>query len=290
MTGRPDDTLFHDWLDDSIGHDPDPVEGTRQVMSQVEETSQVGRWLPFGVLHRRIRTRTAATDDTTEYRAGPISPTNGHTHTLIGRTHTMLSPVKAISVGAIAATVIAFALGGVLFIAGPLGPQGDSVPGAATEAAAAEPVPFTLRFTWLNRQLREAEDLTEGGVTTSIGSCNAMRVDAATDPRIGGELTFCSDEHVYGEVRDESTLVWTDTYRIVNEEGAWQGSHGGVVWDDPGSEERWEAGGGLLIFSGVGAYDGLYAAVYFPGLWSEGGRGFIFEGPPPPAPAPPAAE
>ena len=86
MTERPDDTRLHDWLDETVGQTPDPVEGTRQVMSQVEETSQVGRWLPFPVLHRKAKAKTPTTNHTTEYQPSPIPATNGHTPTVIGRT------------------------------------------------------------------------------------------------------------------------------------------------------------------------------------------------------------
>ena len=57
MTQRPDNTRLHDWLDETVGPTPDPLVGTQQVMSQIEETSQVGRWLPFPVFHRKAKAK-----------------------------------------------------------------------------------------------------------------------------------------------------------------------------------------------------------------------------------------
>ncbi len=138
MTQRPDGTRLRDWLDETVGQTPDPVEGTRQVMSQVEETTQVGRWLPFPVLHRKAKVKPPTTNHTTEYRPSPISANNGHTPTVIGRTQTMLSPVKAITAGA-----LVFAIGGLFLIAQPFAQQG-SVPGAEQGAELAPPVVVTI--------------------------------------------------------------------------------------------------------------------------------------------------
>ncbi len=81
--------------------------------------------------------------------------------------------------------------------------------------------------------------------------------------------------------------MWSETYRIVNDEGAWQGSSLGAAWDDPGSE-RIDIGGQPLILAGEGAYDGLFAALTFVDGWSDI-RGVIFEGAPPADVVPPSA-
>jgi hypothetical protein len=193
----------------------------------------------------------------------------------------MLSPVKAITAGA-----LVFVLGGAFLIAQPFG-QPSSVPGAATETGWAENTPFTLKFVWYDRNVRDGEAVTEGGITKVLGSCNAMGIADPSDPRLDGSLTWCTDEHDYGAVRDESTVVWTDTYRIVNDEGAWQGSTSGAMWDDPVSGERMEPGGDPIILVGEGAYEGLYAAITGP--FSDT-HGVIFEGAPPADPVPPTAE
>ena len=103
-----------------------------------------------------------------------------------------------------------------------------------------------------------------------------------------GEVTYCTSEHVYGEDRESDTNVGTATYRIVNDEGAWQGSQTGAWWTDPASGEFVDATGNVVILTGEGAYDGLYAAMtVFP--WSDI-RGVIFEGAPPAGPILPSTE
>jgi hypothetical protein len=48
-----------------------------------------------------------------------------------------------------------------------------------------------------------------------------------------------------------------------------------------------ELGGGIIVVTGEGAYDGLYAVMTLSD-WSDV-RGFIFEGAPPAPPVPPPA-
>ena len=106
---------------------------TREVLQRKAHVRQRSRWWPFPVFYRR--TQSPTTNDTTHDQPSPIPAANGHTPTVIGRTQSMLSPVKAITAGA-----IVFAVGGVFLIAQPFGQQG-SVPGA--EADFAPPVEVT---------------------------------------------------------------------------------------------------------------------------------------------------
>ena len=271
------------WLKDTAKAPPDPRQTARRVVDRLPQTKQLRRhwWFPSP---RHIPRAPAAVDPTS--RPSPIPAVNGPTPTVIGRTQTMFSPVKAITAGA-----LVFAIGGAFLIAQPFGQQG-SVPGAETDAGVAEPVPFSVSFIWTDENVREAEDVTEGGLTRSIGSCHAMEIVDPSDPRIAGELTWCSDEHVYGENRDMSPVVWTDTWRIVNDDGAWQGSHNGFLWNDP-SSGRLDLGEELPTLVGEGAYDGLYAPMTLMKItggntWDV--RGVIFEGPLPADPIPPSAE
>jgi len=279
MTERPHSTRLHDWLDATVGPTPDPVQGTREVMSQVEETSQVGRWLPFVLSRGSAQVSAPTASDTTEFQPTPIPASNGHTPTVIGRTQSMLSPAKAITAGA-----LVFALGGAFLIAQPFG-QHSSVPGAV-EAGVAEITPFTMRLTWSAAPLQTPEQMSERGVNKTLGDCPSLFVVAPSDPRMDGDVTFCTSEHVYGVDREADPNVATATYRIVNDEGAWQGSTSGVTWTDPTSGDYIDGTGDIIILAGEGAYDGLYAAMTLD--WSDV-RGIIFEGAPPAGPILPTA-
>ncbi len=158
---------------------------------------------------------------------------------------------------------------------------------AQDEEEVAAPVPFTVRFI-PGDSVRVAQTTTEGGVTKELGNCWAPIIASPSDPRLAGTLTYCADEHSYVPIGTESAVgVWSDTYRIVNADGAWQGSDGGAEWVDPGSGDTMETGD-FVILVGEGDYEGLYAAMTFLPDWSDI-RGVIFEGPPPAAPVPPSA-
>ena len=191
----------------------------------------------------------------------------------------MLSPVKAITAGA-----LVFAIGGVMLIAQPFQQQ-SSVPGAEVPGAA-ETTPFTMSLDW-GETVQRPEQMIERGVNKSLGDCHAMGVVAPSDPRMDGDATYCASEHVYGEDRDADPNVATATYRIVNDDGAWQGSLSGVWWTDPTSGDYIDGTEDIVILAGEGAYDGLYAAMTLD--WSDI-RGLIFEGARPAGPILPSAE
>jgi hypothetical protein len=165
---------------------------------------------------------------------------------------------------------------------------GSAVGVAAQEDdGTADPVFFSVRFI-PSDAVRMAEVTTEDGVTKQLGNCWAPIVVDASDPRLDGDLTFCADAHWFGAL-EGSPSVGFGTYRLVNEEGAWQGSETLAEWLDPESGETMGAGGGVTILAGEGAYEGLSAVLTFLPDWSDI-RGFIFEGAPPAAPVPPTAE
>ncbi len=116
-----DDRLLLDvrsWLKDEDVVPPDAEQAGRLVAAELPETRQLRRtrWsLP--TLTRKNSSPTI--DQTTAYQPSPIPATNGHTPTVIGRTQSMLSPVKAITAGA-----LVFAIGGALLIAQPFEQQG----------------------------------------------------------------------------------------------------------------------------------------------------------------------
>ncbi len=116
-------SLLDTWYRDRETPRPQVQTSVASVMANVPQTRQRGRWWPLPAFHRKTQTATAT--GTTEYQPSPIPVTNGHAPTVIGRTQTMFSPVKAITVG-----TLVFAIGGAFLIAQPFGQQEGSVPGA----------------------------------------------------------------------------------------------------------------------------------------------------------------
>jgi hypothetical protein len=284
MTQRPDDTRLHGWLDETVGQTPDSVEGTRQVMSQVEETSQVGRWLPFPVLHRKAKVKPPTTNHTTEYRPSPISANNGHTPTVIGRTQTMLSPVKAVTAGA-----LVFAIGGVLLIAQPFDQQ-NSVPGAEQGAEPAPLVRATITVT--EGTGAEDEGCTDGpGNSPDICTWHASSQWSATDPRLSGTATTRATEQWWPDEEGVRSYPLFEAYatEVVNDQGRWVGT----------GRFTGALGGPLsltyLTFTGEGEYEGLTAVVVNDpsdsdddDVWTN--VAVIIEGELPPFPEMPTAE
>ena len=152
-------------------------------------------------------------------------------------------------------------------------------------ATPAKPVFFAVRFI-PSDSVRSAEVITEDGVTKQLGACWAPIVVDPSDPMLAGDLTVCGDTHWFGPL-EASPSVGSGWYRLVNDEGAWQGSTPYAEWRDPESGETIGLGGGVIVLSGEGGYEGLYAVLTFLPDWSDV-RGFIFEGAPPVNPVPPS--
>ena len=279
MTERPDKTRLHDWLDDTVGQTPDPVEGTRQVMSQVEETSQVGRWLPFTVFHRNAKAKTPTTADTKAYQPGPISATNGQTATITGRTQSMLSPAKAITAGA-----LVLALGGVMLIAQPFDQQ-ESVPAAEGEPVAA---------TWVTGNIIYAPSCSgpdseqDGAVRHDWNyECSPQRW-TASDPRLSGEAASLWNEDVY-QTDNGFVAVNTTADFLKNDDGGWACSSPNL-YEGFGQFPTYLTGKTATCV-GQGGYEGLSALLVIQE--SEASHpfvGLIFSGGFPPLPEPPVAE
>ena len=183
---------------------------------------QRSRWLTLPIPYRRTQRPTAA--DTTEFQPSPIPATNGHTPTVIGRTSSMLSPVKAITAGA-----LVFGIGGVMLIAQPFGQQ-SSVPGAEVPAEGMEPAFFTgtLGGGWTPIGQGTVETRADGVIVTS-GEGFANIEFTTNDPRMTGRLSMMKTEEDYREgVLDDSPtgeigamrMGW---FRIDNEDGSWSG-------------------------------------------------------------------
>jgi len=280
MRQRPDDNRLHDWLDETVGPTPDPVEGTQQVMSQVEETSQAGRWLPFPLLHRKAKAKTR----TTEYQPNPIPASNGHTPTVIGRTTSMLSPLKAVTAGA-----VVFAIGGAFLIAQPFDQQGSGVPGAESGVAAAPAwVTATVQF---SQNCDFGDTATEDGVTQERGMNCQGQTWTSDDPRLDGTSNAASNADSF-DVDGQGYSLVTSAIEVFTDEGGWQCTNADrVVSPADTLHQTSRFDGDRFSCVGTGGYEGLSAILVaeWPGF-NNTVEGLIFSGEMPPMPEFPSSE
>jgi len=241
--------LLEVWLRDRDAAPRDVNGGIARVVARVPQTRQRGRWWPLPVFGRKAQTPTAT--DTAEYQPMPMPTTNGHAPTVIGRTQTMFSPVKAITAGA-----LVFAIGGALLIAQPFDQQGGSLPGAATDADA-------VRVT------------TTVDCDFSTSTCSYT----ASDPRVEG--TGSNGLSGFVKVGINSVVSWTDA-TIEGPEGDWTGHQ--YIFEDGTGEVDVD-----MMLVGEGAYEGL--AYIASDIDSEVASGVIYQGDlPPVGPLPSTAD
>jgi hypothetical protein len=251
-----------DWMKRTDVEPPDANESARQVRARLPGVRQRRRWWPFPVFYRQPET--PANEHPTSTPA-----TNGHTPTVIGRTSSMLSPVKAITAGA-----LVFAVGGVLLIAQPFDQQRGSVPGAEVTDEAMAPAFVTGRYIWSGTQTAPPERSTsEDGMQHIRGDSWAGITVESSDPRLTGEASFVLDRDIYpGQVG-----AGRGTVLIENENGSWTGSV--VLLIRPADGNSWP---GVSRMTGTGDYEGLsvlllgsdgtgeFEAVILPGPLPEG--------------------
>lgn len=267
-----------DWMKRTDADPPDAQRSARQVMTRLPEVRQRSRWWPFPVRYRTPRAPT--TDATTEYQPRPIPATNGHTPTVIGRTHSMFSPVKAITAGAVVA-----ALGGVMLISQPFEQQG-SVPGAATESVA--PTWVTGSMQHVEGSCSETGSSTDGGFSRHSYECTFAWT--SSDPRLTGDVSKRWNEDTYPT--DEGPIsVSMDASFLRNEGGDWACSTDYLV---KGSSPDIEVltDGSTYTCVGSGGYEGLSAVLVSKPAegFSDEFVGLIFSGDLPPVPEAPVAE
>jgi len=273
MRDELDAPFLDEWLHETEVTPPDPKKGARRVASQLPQIRQVGRWLPFLVFRRKAQTPT--TTDTAEYQPSPIPASNGHTPTVIGRTQSMLSPVKAITVGA-----IVFAIGGVMLVAQPFQQQ-SNVPGAATEDVAA--TSFTGQMSVMDWSGGEEVE-TEGGLL-STGSVARVRYESS-DPRLTGDVTI-TGSHISDPDQAGYAMLSAQTYELTNDEGSWLGEGTGLASSELGVATD------TFILVGQDGYEGLTAYVLSEDPGISGNitiSGIIFPSAMPEAPERTAAE
>jgi hypothetical protein len=264
------------WLMDSDIAPPDSLQSARQVAARLESMRQQSRWWPLPLLRRPSASPQASSD--AGHRPGPTPATNGHSPTVIGRTHSMLSPAKAIVAGA-----VVFAVGSVMLVAQPFEQRSVTAPGAAADVPSQPPAEFT--GTWCIGSA-VAPDRAGAETTLEVGDegtsltryqGGAWRNSVTmSDPRLQGDAyqTYESDTYSTGPSLVASTLS------IVNADGAWvstlyRETSGGA---DPGDTPN--------IFIGEGAYAGLVAVIEMTDTSSECSdiQGIVFDQPVVPVP------
>jgi hypothetical protein len=188
----------------------------------------------------------------------------------------MFSPAKAIT-----AAALVFGIGGAFLIAQPFGQQAEVAPGAES-ADYVEPVEFTAVLTpgpWVSHETCENIG-GQGSLTQCRGEAWSPDITEVSDPRLDGEMTLSADTNKW----PLQPMLTTETWRITNEDGAWQGSFPSVYEAYLGPT----SGAQSVVLVGEGDYEGLYAWMDVTD-WSAI-NGVVFSYPPPEAPAPPSAD
>ena len=277
-----DDRLLLDvrsWLKDEDVVLPDAEQAGRRVAAELPKTRQRRRkWWPLPSF-KGTSVPPRVTPDS-EYQPTSIPATNGHSPTVLGRTHSMFSPVSAIAAGA-----LVFAIGGVLLVAQPFDQQGTA-PGAEAEEAA----------TWVTGDIGFAPGCVgpdslemEGGVLRSRNIECSPQAWTSSDSRLTAEVARRYNEDTY-QTDEGSISVGTETADLQNAGGSWACSTVSLFEGSGSSSQR--VTGDTVTCKGDGGYIGLSAVLIIEqaGTRSEAFSGLIFSGDLPPMPEPPAAE
>ena len=215
-----------EWLRDIETPPPDSEYGVQRAMTQVAHNEQTrSRW-PLPPLRRRGRATT--------------EPPN-----VTGRTRPMLSPVTAITTGA-----LIFAAGGALLVA--QADQTETTP-AGAEAPLQEPSAFEGRILYASTVRDSSRTEIRDGVDEGIDGMWNYRVVTISDPRLDGAVTLNGNVH---EFADLGADVWSSSIRIENDGGAWQKEPSLVVrFDDVSGSAS------TVLLVGDGDYEGLVAVT-----------------------------
>ena len=252
-------SLLDLWFEDADPTPPDTRQTAAEVMAEVPEVRQRGRWWPLPAWHRRTQTRTGTDPDRRSY--DPITATGRHTPTLDWRTHTMISPIKAITAGA-----LVFAIGGVLLIAQPVDRLGGGVPGAEQEADLLPPLKVTATFQRMDCDSSAGSSegsFEEDGLVDRYRGAYCTVYNEWSDPRLQGTETYLNNGVEY---MDGSELyVAHYVHDIVTDDGAWRmRPHFRFHSADDAAATPSSAMGAFSatwILDGEGAYEGLSAVL-----------------------------
>ena len=245
-------SVLDEWFQDTDPQPPSARMTATHVMARVPQARQRGRWLPFPLFRRAVKPSTPTATDTTEYQPSPIPATNGQTPTVIWRTRSMLSPVKAITAGA-----LVFAIGGVMLVAQPFQQQGV-VPGA-TVSEPSEAVEFTATIPWGGEIAPGTSEGLASGVVEQVGWAHrtaAARRASASDARFDGDVVYTCNSHLYP---DGQGRLFDCVFRVENAEGAWQSQP--WLQLDFGNASFGPFSVFTAVFHGEDGYEGLTAVV-----------------------------
>jgi len=235
---------------------PDSKESAREVAARLPQVEQVKRrrWRPIW-LTRANR------------EPSPTPANNGLTPTDIGRTTSMLSPVKAITAGA-----LIFAISGVLLIVQPFGQQAEVAPGAEAEYAAPVEVTGTQGDAGCSNTRLEGDEATLPGSDEQY-TCTATWT--MNDDRLSGRVTLINENFylVDNGLEASETLstacaedpdctapdleTFSYAMSVENDGGVWR-QRPAVRFSYPGSTEPDKM---FLVMDGEQGYDGLVAVL-----------------------------
>jgi hypothetical protein len=267
MSDKDLEVVLREWTQDAPAGQPDRSRVVGSVVGQLGSTRRRRRrWWAFPWRNRKPDEPAAI--DKTQNQPSPIPASNGHTPTVIGRTSSMLSPVKAITAGA-----IVFAIGGVMLIAQPFQQQG-TVPGAELSEPA-EAVEFTARFPWGPQVGTGTSEVLDSGVTEQVDWAHQTRSVDSSDQRFEGEMVYTCNSHEYPEAQGR---LFDCVFRVETDAGAWQSRPSLQV--DFGDAAYGPFSVFTTTFDGEGDYEGLTAVVEMAEISGEGyhAHGVIVDG------------
>lgn len=196
----------------------------------------------------------------------------------------MSSPAKAIT-----AAALVFGLGSVLLITQPFDQQEGTAPGAATDVVPQPPAEFSGQVVCgppigpSGMGSETTVDIGDEGLvlTRYRGGTWRQTIDV-TDPRLVGDIyqRWESDGYAVPDGETGPTVAGM-TWRIENDEGAWEGGQTELILSD-GTQLQ-----SLATMTGEGAYEGLTAlidTVSVDGGCTANVQGVIVEGVPAPEP------
>ncbi len=261
--------LVSTWLKEGNRPPTDPTASVRTAMNAATKTRQRSRWRWLPPFVHRMPDQPSephAVAETNDYQPSPIPATNGHTPTLIGRTQSMLSPVKAITAGA-----LVFAIGGAFLIAQPFQQPSRGTPSAVVDPCTTPIVPVTGEIIWGYEQAgTQTFESSQGRHIRDFVYISTLAVD---DDRLNGKITGAIDwDTTFDEQGAALAGVNHGTERIENEAGTWEGTFTGIGWT---RIPEWRA---VIDLTGTGAYDGLSARLFTESSMTSAGpvQGVIY--------------
>ena len=243
-----DERFLKDWLQDTSDTDSEPQAAADKVMAVVPHARQRNRWWPL--LPGRRRT-----------------PNDDEAPTITWRTKFMLSPIKAITAGA-----LVFALGGAFLIAQPFDGQPSSGPPAAElDVSTATSVSGTIVESTSSIDTDGTYEVQDGVIQRK--GIHYTNLWETSDSRLSGTATYDAD---WIRFPQSDFQVEAATHVLQNADGRWVGQGSALAVPRATNTD-------IAILRGEGAYEGLtayvamdwtvqpptIAAAIFPGVMPE---------------------